>query len=804
MNHLTGYGGAIPSTSRRRRGRTLRFLAVAVATTLAASLSAGPSWAEEPTPEPSTTPTGKETAQVSNPPIGDNAIETAKKEAVKTGKRVEIPDRKTEAVTLYANPDGKTLRMELHSQPVRVKNADGKGFTPIDTTLVEEAGAIKPKAINGSLTLSAGQDKTLLKSQAIAGAQDTAKITTPSTLPKPTLKGNTARYPAAYGKGRDLLVTATATGFRQQVIITERPTGPVTFKMPVALPAGLSFSKNTQGQPIIVGKDGKTLTEVRPTLLQDATAADAYGSIDAGKVGKAAVSLDGDGKTLVFSPDAAFLADPAVTYPVTMAAVAADWWETHTGDGPLPKQGWDTFVNDKDYQDSWYNFNLDRILVGKSNSGTVRWRSYIKFPDMPAEFRGLKVQNADLILWNHLSNDCGTYVGSGVTTRRITSAWDEARLHWNSQPSVTSTGQITEYAAYSPNCTSGAASWAGKEWDLIYTIDEIVQAWSDGAPNYGVQLTAGNESDTTNWRRYRTDEAGGCRSTPLEACKGQLHPPILTVDFELPQPPPVVKDFFFTSSQPITSHPSYEDALARSVYLPQDGEQISIGTEFAGRISGQREGQPYEIGTDQLDISEGGVEGDGEDTRVPQVIAVEPANGAVEVPLDARLKITFHEPVQGAEVVLKDAGGAETTGTVTYDATSTIATFTPAQALKAGTRYEAVVSKAIDSSENEIAPYTWSFTTLRQAAGRWTFDEGSGRTAADSSGNGHDATLNDTATWIPGKSGNGVSNAPSQARMAASKSAVAQSKQVEVGDLTTERAVCELKPLMSQCDRVNL
>ncbi|MDR8408507.1 DNRLRE domain-containing protein [Nonomuraea sp. 3-1Str] len=429
--------------------------------------------------------------------------------------------------------------MELHSQPVRVKNTDGKGFTPIDTTLVEQAGVIKPKAINGTLTLSAGQDKTLLKSQATASA-DTAKITTPSTLPKPTLKGNTARYPAAYGKGRDLLVTATATGFRQQVVITERPTGPVTFKMPVALPTGLSFSKNAQGQPIIVGKDSETLTEVRPTLLQDATAADAYAPIDAGKVGKAAISLDDDGKSLVFTPDATFLADPAVTYPVTMAAVAADWWETHTGAGGLPQQGWDTFVNNADYQDSWYNFNLDRILVGKSNSGTVRWRSYIKFPDMPAEFRGLKVQNADLILWNHLSNDCGTYVGSGITTRRITSAWDEATMTWNSQPSVTSTGQITEYAAYSPNCTSGAASWAGKEWDLVYSIDEIAQAWSNGETNYGVQLTAGSESDSTNWRRYRTDEAGGCRSTPLEACKGQLHPPILTVDFLLPPKASVV------------------------------------------------------------------------------------------------------------------------------------------------------------------------------------------------------------------------------------------------------------------------
>ncbi|WP_214316667.1 LamG-like jellyroll fold domain-containing protein [Nonomuraea sediminis] len=691
----------------------LRILSAAAAITLAASLSASPSWAEEPTLEPSTTSIRKEIAQVSDLPIGDKAIETAKKEAVKTGKRVEIPDRNTEALTLYANPDGKTLRMELHNQPVRVKDADGKGFTPIDTTLVEEAGAIKPKAINGTLTLSAGQDRTLLKSQATAGA-DTAKITTPAALPKPTLKGSTAHYPAAYGKGRDLLVTATATGFRQQVVLTERPTGPVAFKMPVALPAGLSFSKNAQAQPIIVGKDGKTLTEVRPTLLQDAKAADAYGPIDAGKVGKAAVSLDGDGKTLVFTPDAAFLADPAVTYPVTMAAVADDWWETHTGAGGLPKQGWDTFVNDADYQDSWDNFPLDRILVGKSNSGTVRWRSYIKFLDMPAEFRGMKVQNADLILWNHLSNDCGDSVGSGVTTRRVTSAWDEATMTWNSQPSVTTTGQITEYGAYSPNCTSGAASWAGKEWDLIYSIDEIVQAWSDGAPNYGVQLTAGNESDLTNWRRYRTDEAGGCRTTPLEACKGQLHPPILTVDFEPPPPSVPNIGYWLYPGEP---HPATADEIRAFAADPAKGRSATalpspedVSWEKASELK-LRSSQDISTSADDLLNGPAPVEEPQPDATPPSVVTTSPARDATNTAIKLDVWAVFSEDVSKAEITLNDAAGNAVPGTRITGQGADFIGFTPTEPLTPGSVYAAQLSGVEDLAGNAMTPYSWSFTT---------------------------------------------------------------------------------------------
>jgi hypothetical protein len=43
-------------------------------------------------------------------------------------------------------------------------------------------------------------------------------------------------------------------------------------------------------------------------------------------------------------------------------------------------------------------------------------------------------------------------------------------------------------------------------WYLIHWMNDIVQAWADGEPNYGFQLTAGDESDLRNWRRYRTEE----------------------------------------------------------------------------------------------------------------------------------------------------------------------------------------------------------------------------------------------------------------------------------------------------------
>ncbi|MEW1837379.1 DNRLRE domain-containing protein [Nonomuraea angiospora] len=757
--------------------RTRRRAALIAALTLSLSLMSAPAIAQGPTPLPTTSPPSAPATP------SDKALAQAKKDK----RRVEIESMRSESATFYANPDGKTVRMELSTQPIRVKNADGKGFTPIDTTLVEADGAIKPKAAHGGLVLSAGRDKTLLKSQT---ADATAKIGTPSTLPEPRLKGNTATYTDAYGEGRDLVVNASATGFRQQITIAERPSGPVSFQVPVDLPEGLSFKKNAAGRPTIVGKDGKTLTEIRPTLVQDAKAADAGAPIDAGKAGKAAVTLTEDGKTLVFTPDAAFLADPATTYPVTVTAAVSDWYEGHTGQ--VSKGGMDTWINDYDYQDSWDTFHQTQIVVGKSYASSIakRWRGYLKFPNIPAEFAGSKVENADLHLWNYQSNECGTSVGSGITARRITSYWEDMTLLWSSQPSVTSVGADTEYGAYSEDCT-GSMNYP---WNLTHTLNGIVQEWVNGATNYGIQLTAGNESELRNWRRYTSEDAGGCMTTPLEDCKFRQHPPILTVDFEMEGP---LEEVVMLTGTQLTNLPEYEDAIAMSMYQPLGGdEDITITKEVAARIAGQRDGQEYRVGTDKLDFDESGIGGggDGEDTGAPRVIAVEPDSGAVDVPLDAPVKITFSEPVGEAQVIVKDAAGAHAAGTLTYDSTETVLTFDPEQALKAGTAYTVEVSGAMDSWENIMAPYTWSFETLKQSAAQWTFDEGEGRTAADSSGNDHDASLNATAAWIAGKSGNAVSNVPSQARIAASQAAAQQGKAVEVAGETTAMSVTYAQP----------
>jgi hypothetical protein len=106
---------------------------------------------------------------------------------------------------------------------------------------------------------------------------------------------------------------------------------------------------------------------------------------------------------------------------------------------------------------------------------------------------------------------------------------------------------------------------------------------------------------------------------------------------------------------------------------------------------------------------------------VPAVTSVTPLNAATGVPTNTLVTATFNEamaPISGAASmrVTCAAPCVNPTGTVTLDATHTIATFTltPGTTLATGTQYTVTITGAT-SRANGIAmagPYTWQFTTV--------------------------------------------------------------------------------------------
>ncbi|MBT2449845.1 hypothetical protein J7F03_22775, partial [Streptomyces sp. ISL-43] len=67
------------------------------------------------------------------PPVSES--DQALKDAKKSGKPVEVMGERTDSSTTFANPDGKSFRLDTSAVPVRVKAKSGSGWVAPDATL---------------------------------------------------------------------------------------------------------------------------------------------------------------------------------------------------------------------------------------------------------------------------------------------------------------------------------------------------------------------------------------------------------------------------------------------------------------------------------------------------------------------------------------------------------------------------------------------------------------------------------------------------------------------------------------------
>ena len=103
---------------------------------------------------------------------------------------------------------------------------------------------------------------------------------------------------------------------------------------------------------------------------------------------------------------------------------------------------------------------------------------------------------------------------------------------------------------------------------------------------------------------------------------------------------------------------------------------------------------------------------------IPTVTAINPANGAINVPLNQKLTASFSEAMNPATIMAAGTftvtgGGTTVSGTVSYVAAANTAIFTPAVNLAPSTVYTATITTAAQSALGNAlaANYVWSFTT---------------------------------------------------------------------------------------------
>ncbi|WP_031166939.1 DNRLRE domain-containing protein [Streptosporangium roseum] len=628
-------------------------------------------------------------------------METAKQEAKRQNKQIEIESLHTENSTTVANPDGKTVGTYVHTAPIRVKK-DG-AWKAIDTTLVEDNGVIRPKVSKADVTLSAGGNTLLATARTGKGE---AAIGAPGTLPKPELSGSTATYRSAYGPGVDLVITATPTGLRQEIVIRQRPAGKLDLRLAVKLPGGVKYGKDASGRPTLPAADaGGKATPLPPALLLDEKAARPDAAPDAGRMSTVPVTVEqtAKGPELRLAPDQGLLTDPEVTYPVRLLMDSTPWY------GPgMPA---DTFISTT-WKVGSANQNMDSLVAGKTNDGAV-WRSYIRFDLSTAPFFGKKILNADVRPWNYIANACGAEVGD-IAVRRITSDWTMNSLRWDNQPSATTSGQGIKGSgvgrdAYGNPCPNLPAQ------EVYYSIEGIVQAWSNGDPNYGLQVGALNEGGPLNYREYLSAEWAGIGGRgPVLFVEYEAPPKIKGIFMPYMQNPTVGDDLdntFTSDTMPVAFPVTEEEALAHREnaddYFMEDS---AVGFTVPDDMT--QEEWLGAIGAEHTPEPEPSPPPTGPDTTPPTVIGTGPTNDAVDVTTGTQVRTSFSEPVTEAQVTVKDSTGTTVSGNSTMEMTSTVLAFTPSLPLTANTRYTAEVSRAKDAAGNILAtPHTWSFTT---------------------------------------------------------------------------------------------
>jgi Ice-binding-like/Bacterial Ig-like domain len=104
----------------------------------------------------------------------------------------------------------------------------------------------------------------------------------------------------------------------------------------------------------------------------------------------------------------------------------------------------------------------------------------------------------------------------------------------------------------------------------------------------------------------------------------------------------------------------------------------------------------------------------------PSVTSTVPASGANDVPLNQKVSATFSGHMTASTITATGTftlavagGGVAVPGTVTYDAVSDTAIFTPTAALAINTPYTATITTAAQSAQGNALPanYAWNFST---------------------------------------------------------------------------------------------
>lgn len=319
----------------------------------------------------------------------------------------------------------------------------------------------------------------------------------------------------------------------------------------------------------------------------------------------------------------------------------------------------------------------------------------------------------------HLWSGTGTLLGSVTFTGETASGWQQANF---STPVniVANTTYVVSY--YAPNGHYSANSgYFGSATDMA-PLHGLASGTDgpNGVYRYGASAFPTDSYNNTN---YWVDVVFNSTAGSAPPAVTSVAPTNNSTGIDVGSKPSVAFNQPVTASTVVftlkdeananvSGSTSYDAATNTMTFSPSAA--LSYSTSYTATVSGatnsagQSMGVPYSWSFTTTAAA-----------VLPAVTSVAPANGASSVAVAAKPAATFNQAVTASSVVvaMKDAANVAVAGTVTYDAATNTAAFTPGTALRYSTTYTTTVSGATNATGQTMStPYSWTFTTTAPPA----------------------------------------------------------------------------------------
>ncbi len=387
-----------------------------------------------------------------------------------TGRMVEVLSRRSETATVYALPNG-SFEAQVNAGPVRFRD-DAGAWVDVDIAMVRRPdGSVGPKAHPNRLVLAGAKPDGEHDLAVLGRGAEQVVLGWRGPLPEPVLEGPKATY-VEVRPGVDLVVEASRTGFEQLLVVKTRLAAAALAK--VEMPWRSALTTFAVGKGLgLRDPAGRDVWVMPPPEMWDASTVPETGDHKRrSSVAVATAARPGGRTDLVLTPDAAFLSDPATTYPVTIDPVVT----------PAPL--FDTYVQTGVTTSQHTSMEL---RLGTTTSGSATARSFMRFDMSPVY--GTTISSAQLNMYETESNACNT-----ASWELWYTGFADYTTVWSNQP-----GWVSHYHSSASGCGEGWTSIPATTWV------QNVADWQYQFMTMGLKATS-ETAGSGSWKKFHSSE----------------------------------------------------------------------------------------------------------------------------------------------------------------------------------------------------------------------------------------------------------------------------------------------------------